>query len=86
MCLYLLEGLEASVATETMRKTKKDVTRHRYGDEAHLDTTVKKRLGLVVPGQAYPQLIELRQDEVAENGQDVAFAMVWQSRDTPSKM
>ena len=60
------------------------MTRHRYGDEAHLDTTVKK-LGLVVPGKAYPQLIELRED-VAENGEDLAFTMVWQSLDTPYKM
>jgi len=37
-----------SKATETIRKVKQDVTRHGYGDEAHLDTTVK-RLGLAVP-------------------------------------
>jgi hypothetical protein len=73
-----------AVATETMRKIKQDVTRHRYGDEAHLDTTVKK-LGLVVPGKAYPQLQELRQ-EIAPNGVDVSFTMVWQSLDTPYKM
>ena len=71
-------------ATEIISKIKQDVTRHRYGDEAHLDTTVKK-LGLVVPGKAYPQLIELRED-VAENGEDLAFTMVWQSLDTPYKM
>jgi len=70
-------------ATEIIAKIKQDVTRHRYGDEAHLDTTVRK-LGLVVPGKAYPQLIELRQD-VAENG-ELAFTMVWQSLDTPYKM
>merc|ERR1711884_641964 len=61
---------------------KQDVTRHRYGDEAHLDTTVKK-LGLVIPGKDYPQLIELREDE--EDG-ELAFTMVWQSLDTPYKM
>lgn len=70
-------------ATEIIAKIKQDVTRHRYGDEAHLDTTVRK-LGLVVPGKAYPQLTELRQD-VAENG-ELAFTMVWQSLDTPYKM
>jgi hypothetical protein len=69
-------------ATETIRKIKQDVTRHRYGDEAHLDTTVKK-LGLVVPGKAYPQLRELREEEV--DG-ELAFTMVWQSLDTPYKM
>ena len=70
-------------ATEIMKKIKQDVTRHRYGDEAHLDTTVKK-LGLVVPGKAYPQLQELRQD-VTPAG-DLAFTMVWQSLDTPYKL
>ena len=69
-------------ATETIRKIKQDVTRHRYGDEAHLDTTVKK-LGLVVPGKAYPQLQELREEE--QDG-ELAFTMVWQSLDTPYKM
>jgi hypothetical protein len=71
-----------SKATETMKKIKQDVTRHRYGDEAHLDTTVKK-LGLVVPGKDYPQLQELRQEDV--DG-ELAFTMVWQSQDTPYKM
>jgi len=69
-------------ATETIKKIKQDVTRHRYGDEAHLDTTVKK-LGLVVPGKAYPQLREIREEEV--DG-ELAFTMVWQSLDTPYKM
>ena len=78
------EALFESAATETISKIKQDVTRHRYGDEAHLDTTVKK-LGLVVPGKAYPQLIELRQD-IAPNGKDIEFTMVWQSLDTPYKM
>lgn len=72
-----------SKATETIRKIKNDVTRHRYGDEAHLDTTVKK-LGLVVPGKAYPQLRELRQEVTDDN--ELAFTMVWQSLDTPYKM
>merc|ERR1712113_734770 len=70
-------------ATETIKKIKQDVTRHRYGDEAHLDTTVKK-LGLVVPGKGYPQLQELR-EERDEDG-ELAFTMVWQSLDTPYKM
>jgi hypothetical protein len=70
-------------ATEIIAKIKQDVTRHRYGDEAHLDTTVKT-LGLVVPGKAYPQLQELR-EEKTEDG-ELAFTMVWQSLDTPYKM
>lgn len=76
------EAIFEKKATETIQKIKQDVTRHRYGDEAHLDTTVKK-LGLVVPGKDYPQLQELRQEE--EDG-ELAFTMVWQSVDTPFKM
>jgi hypothetical protein len=76
------EAIFDSKTTDIISKIKQDVTRHRYGDEAHLDTTVKK-LGLVVPGKAYPQLRELRQDE--EDG-ELAFTMVWQSLDTPYKM
>jgi len=76
------EAIFEQKATETIRKIKQDVTRHRYGDEAHLDTTVKK-LGLVVPGKAYPQLQELREEEA--DG-ELAFTMVWQSLDTPYKM
>jgi len=76
------ERLSESKATEIISKIKQDVTRHRYGDEAHLDTTVKK-LGLVVPGKEYPQLMELREEE--EDG-ELAFTMVWQSIDTPYKM
>jgi len=72
-----------SKATETIKKIKQDVTRHRYGDEAHLDTTVKK-LGLVVPGKGYPQLKELREDQSKDG--ELTFTMVWQSLDTPFKM
>lgn len=77
------EAIFESKATEIIKKIKQDVTRHRYGDEAHLDTTVKK-LGLVVPGKDYPQLMELQED-VTEDG-ELAFTMVWQSFDTPYKM
>lgn len=77
------ERIFDSKATEIIKKIKQDVTRHRYGDEAHLDTTVKK-LGLVIPGKAYPQLQELR-EEMTEDG-ELAFTMVWQSLDTPYKM
>lgn len=77
------DGLFDQKATEIVRKIKQDVTRHRYGDEAHMDTTVKK-LGLVIPGKAYPQLRELREERTPEG--ELAFTMVWQSLDTPYKM
>jgi len=70
-------------ATEIIKKIDQDVTRHRYGDEAHLDTTVKK-LGLVVSGKDYPQLRELRKERTDDG--ELAFTMVWQSVDTPYKM
>jgi hypothetical protein len=76
------EQIYEAKKTDIIDKIKKDVTRHRYGDEAHLDTTVKK-LGLVIPGKAYPQLKELRQEEI--DG-ELAFTIVWQSLDTPYKM
>jgi len=79
------EGEEAfeQKATEIIQKINQDVTRHRYGDEAHLDTTVKK-LGLVVSGKEYPQLKELRKERTDDG--ELAFTMVWQSLDTPYKM
>jgi len=66
--------------TETIEKIKKDVTRHRYGDEAHLDTTVKA-LGLVIPQKSYPQLQYIEYG-ISENN-ELEFTMVWQSLDTP---
>ncbi|CAN0476666.1 unnamed protein product, partial [Discosporangium mesarthrocarpum] len=54
------EALFSEKATETLRKIKQDVTRHRYGDEAHLDSTIKF-LGLVMPQSDYPQLEYLTQ-------------------------
>lgn len=77
------EALFEAKATETMKEVLKDVTRHRYGDEAHLDTTVKS-LGLVLPQKAYPQLQYVMQ-EPAEGG-EVAMTMVFQSLDTPYRM
>ena len=48
-----LDALFERKGTETMKKVVQDTTRHRYGDEAHLDTTVKT-LGLVMPQKSYP--------------------------------
>jgi len=70
-------------ATTTMKDIKSDVTRHRYGDEAHLDTTVKA-LGLVLAQKDYPQLQYL-EIENADND-EVSMTMVFQSLDTPFRL
>ncbi|GAB5029594.1 Hypothetical protein NocV09_00102080 [Nannochloropsis oceanica] len=69
-------------ATPIIQKVKKDVTRHRYGDDAHLDTTVQA-LGLVMPNKEFPQLQYLKQG--VENG-ELTFSMVFKSDDTPYRL
>ncbi|KAJ1458455.1 hypothetical protein M885DRAFT_512896 [Pelagophyceae sp. CCMP2097] len=73
-----LEVLFEAQANECMKTIRDDVTRHRYGDEAHLDTTVRS-LGLVPPGKPYPQLITY---QLA--GEDVLkISLVFESPETP---
>jgi len=69
-------------STDIIKKIKKDVTRHRYGDDAHLDTTVQA-LGLVMPNKEFPQLQYLKQG--VENG-ELTFSMVFKSDDTPYRL
>ena len=69
--------------TSTIEQINSDVTRHRYGDEAHLDSTVKA-LGLVIPFKKYPQL-QWQQYNISSDNQ-LEFMMVWKSKDTPFKM
>ena len=47
--------------TDTLDKILQDVTRHRYGDDAHLDSTLES-LGLKLPQRKFPkmQTIELK--------------------------
>jgi len=68
-------------ASEILKKVKADVTRHRYGDDAHLDSSLEK-LGLVVEGKGFPQMLKITQR--AEKG-ELAFTMTFQSKDTPFK-
>merc|ERR1711966_338789 len=64
---------------EILKKVVKDVTRHRYGDDAHLDSSLEK-LGLVVEGKGFPQMQKITMRE--EFG-ELAFTMQFQSKDTP---
>jgi len=92
LSLFLLLSLHQSTpeadrvyeakATPIIQKVKKDVTRHRYGDDAHLDTTVQA-LGLVMPNKEFPQLQYLKQG--VENG-ELTFSMVFKSDDTPYRL
>lgn len=69
--------------TPTIEQINSDVTRHRYGDEAHLDSTVKA-LGLVLPFKKYPQLQWLQYN--ISNNNELEFMMVWKSEDTPFRL
>lgn len=54
------EELWLQYSTDTLQKIKSDVTRHRYGDDAHLDSTLDA-LGLRLAGKKYPKLLSLAQ-------------------------
>jgi len=77
------EALFEKKATDTLKQIKSDVTRHRYGDEAHLETTVKA-LGLVMPMSDYPQLIGIK-ETISPDG-ELEFGLLFQSKETPFKV
>merc|ERR1711966_74205 len=70
-------------ATPILRKVKEDVTRHRYGDDAHLDVALEK-LELVMPVKGFPQMLKITQSK--EKGGELGFTMLFQSKDTPYKV
>lgn len=74
-----LQDLRKQKATETQKKIISDVTRHRYGDEAHLQATVSA-LGLVPRGSPCPELLR-----VAERERDGKYvlALEFYSVETP---
>ena len=47
------EALFETKGSDELKLVFEDVTRHRYGDDAHLDTTLSA-LGLKMPGKAFP--------------------------------
>jgi len=74
------EGLYDKLATPTMQKIVSDVTRHRYGDDAHLDSSLKA-LGLTAAAGRYPQLKKVVLSK-AESG-ELEFTMLFESKDVP---
>ncbi|MBE9077736.1 DUF2854 domain-containing protein [Romeria aff. gracilis LEGE 07310] len=63
-------ALRETQATQTQNQVRKDVTRYRYGQEAHLDETLE-RLGLSPNDQQRPVLAGLREEQ-----RDGAYTLV----------
>jgi len=75
------EGLFDEKATATLKKVKSDVTRHRYGDDAHLDSSLRV-LGLAPQGGGkWPKLVNLK-EEKGPNG-ELEFTLYFESKDVP---
>lgn len=74
------EGLFDQKATKVLKGIIKDVTRHRYGDDAHLDSSLKA-LGLVASNGKYPQMRKIIVDKSADG--ELEFTMVFESKDVP---
>jgi hypothetical protein len=74
-------ALRDSAATDIQKKIVSDVTRHRYGDEAHLSAAMSA-LGLVPRGAACPALLS-----AAERDRDGKYvlALEFYSVETPYK-
>lgn len=71
-------------STDTFQKIKGDVTRHRYGDDAHLDSTLES-LGLKLPQRKFPKLQTITQESV-NDGASLRFTLTFQSLETPFKV
>jgi len=63
-------ALRDDQATDTLNQVRKDVTRYRYGQKAHLDTALEF-LGLSPTDEERPELGELR-----EESRDGAYTLV----------
>lgn len=77
------EAKYAELATDTMQKIRQDVTRHRYGDDAHLDSTLET-LGLKLPQKKFPRMKTIILDETPEG--ELSYTMTFQSLETPFKV
>lgn len=58
--------LRETQATPTQNQVRQDVTRYRYGQEAHLDVALQK-LGLSPSGEECPELSSIREVEMDGN-------------------
>ena len=71
------------LGTETMKKIRQDVTRHRYGDDAHMDSTLES-LGLKLPQKKFPKMKEIILEKTPEG--ELSYTMTFQSAETPYKV
>jgi hypothetical protein len=62
--------LREKQATPTQNQLRKDVTRYRYGQEAHLDESLE-RIGLSPTDEERPELVSIRETEI-----DGAYTLV----------
>ena len=67
--------LREKLATPTQNQIRKDVTRYRYGQEAHLDDTLQ-RLGLSPTDEERPVLVSLKERAIADH---YALTLAFQS-------
>lgn len=78
------EGLFDEKATATLWKIKRDVTRYRYGDDAHIDNALKA-LGLRAPpgtsGKRYPDMTTIVESRSADG--ELEFSMLFDSKCLP---
>lgn len=63
-------ALREQQATPTQNQVRSDVTRYRYGQEAHLDE-VLERLGLAPSDEERPELVAVREEAI-----DGAYALI----------
>ncbi|NEO86045.1 MAG: DUF2854 domain-containing protein [Spirulina sp. SIO3F2] len=59
-------ALRESQATDTQNQIRQDVTRYRYGQEAHLDDSLE-RLGLSPTDEERPRLVAIQEKAIAEH-------------------
>lgn len=59
-------GLREKKATATQNQVRLDVTRYRYGQEAHLDEALQ-RLGLSPTDEERPILTKIEEDKIGDN-------------------